>query len=290
MPSIPRSRFTVAVGLIAMFMVPASLRAHPSAKLVWDPVRGVIYYSDLYRVWQIDRSGRRTVAVPDVHTHYLRLDAAGNLYGDDRELLGTDRSRHRVWRLTPEGRMEDVIPWKNGPWVDDYGFVADQNGDLYWASCPGPDGPCVVKRRSGDMIDVAAGGVEFAGPLEHLAEDGRGGILVADGPDIKRITPAGALELVAEGVPEGSEPFSLMGMHAAQDGSLYVAAYEDQTVLRLTGNGRKTVAARSADPWYPTAVLASPEGLWVLEFDERERTRVRFIRPDGRTQVWGPAD
>lgn len=291
MLSIPRSISTVAIGLLAMLMLPASLRAHPSANLVWDPARGVLYYSDLYRVWQIDRSGRRTVAVPNVHTHYLRLDGAGNLYGDDREYLDHGSTRYRVWRLTPEGRLEEVIPWKEGPWVDDYGFVADRNGALYWPSCPGPEGPCVVKRRRGDRIDVAAGGAKFKRPLDYLAEDGQGGVLLSDGPDIMRITPADSLELVAEGVPEGSGRFSLLGMYAAPDGSLYVAAYEDQTILRLTEEGRKTVVTRSADPWRPAAVLTTPEGLWILEWDPSGgTTQVRLIRPDGRVQVWGPAD
>jgi hypothetical protein len=289
MLSISRLMLSITIGWLVTSMSPMSVQAHPSSSLVRDTVRDIVYYSDLQRVWQIDREGRRTVAVPDVHAHYLRLDADGNLYGDDRKLFGEDGWTHRVWRLTPEGRFEEVIPWKNGPWVDDYGFVADPSGALYWASCrPRDDGPCVVKRRRGDTVDVAAGGAEFDRPLEYLAEDRRGGVLVADGPDIKRITPTGSLELFAAGVTDSSSRFSLMGMYAAADGSLYVAAYDDQTILRLTEDGRKTVVARSAALWHPSAVLLSPEGLWVLEF-AGDRARVRVMLSDGRERVWGPA-
>lgn len=293
MLQISRSLSVVTLTWVVTLIVPAAVCAHSSWTLVRDPVRGVVYYSDLYQVWQIDRAGQRTVALPNVHTHELRLDAAGNLYGDERETIGGYREstvwKHRVWRLTPERRRrEAVTPWSEGPWVDDYGFVADAKGALYWGSCPDPNGPCVVKRRIGETISVAAGGAEFKGPLEFLAEDGRGGILVVDGPDIKRITPSDALELVAEDVPEGSGRLSLMGMYAAPDGSLYAAAFDDQTILRLTEEGVKTVVARSPDPWRPSAVLVSPEGLWVLERDPNGQTQLRLLRPDGQVQVWGP--
>ena len=45
----------------------------------------MIYYTDLQRVYRIDANGERSVAVPDVHTHELRLDDPGNLYGEDLE-------------------------------------------------------------------------------------------------------------------------------------------------------------------------------------------------------------
>lgn len=286
---IPRLTLALSIGSLVTSIPPTSALAHPSSSLVRDSVREIVYYSDLQRVWQIDRDGHRTVAVPDVHAHYLRLDADGNLYGDDRKPLRDDRWTHRVWRLTPEGRFVDVIPWKNGPWVDDYGFVADWSGALYWASCRAQDDtPCVVKRRRGDSVEVAAGGAEFDRPLEYLAEDRRGGVLVADGPDIKRITPTGSLDLIAAGVTDSSSRFSLMGMYAAADGSLYAAAYDDQTIVRLTENGGRSIVARSAHPWHPSAVLLSGEGMWVLEF-AGDRARVRLMLSDGRERVWGPA-
>jgi hypothetical protein len=78
MLSISRLTLSITIGSLVTGASPASLQAHPNSSLVRDTVRDIVYYSDLQHVWQIDREGRRTVAVRDVHTHYLRLDGDGN--------------------------------------------------------------------------------------------------------------------------------------------------------------------------------------------------------------------
>ena len=258
--------------------------AHPGWGIVRDPTRGVIYYTDLQRVYRIDAKGERSVAVPDVHTHELRLDDAGNLYGEDLEGLGGDRWRYRAWRLSPDGRLVDVIPWQ--PNIrDDYGFVADAAGALYWASCVDMSHPCTVKRRTNDgKVAVAAGGATFARPLNFLAPGLRGSVLLADGPDLKRVT-AGGVELVAAGLSRAGGRFAIMGLHAADDGSIYAALFEDRVVVRLAPDGSRSVAARSDAPWQPSGVLVAPDGLWVMEYDAA-RLQLRRIGSDGRVRVY----
>lgn len=258
--------------------------AHPGWGLVRDPARGVIYYTDLQRVWRIDAKGERSVAVPDVHTHELRLDDAGNLYGEDLEGLSGDRWRYRAWRLSPDGRLVDVISWQ--PNIrDDYGFVADAAGALYWASCVDMSHPCTVKRRTSDgKVTVAAGGATFARPLNFLAPGPRGTVLLADGPDVKRVT-ATSVELVAAGLSRAGGRFAVMGLDAASDGSIYAAAFEDRAVVRLAPDGSRSVAARSDAPWQPSAVLVAPDGLWVMEYDAA-RVQLRRIGSDGRVRVY----
>jgi hypothetical protein len=281
----PSPRLRSALLLLALLVPATPAVAHPSWSLAHDPARRIVYYSDLERVWQIDGAGRRSVAVPDVHTHELRIDTAGNLYGED--LQGTGNGwRNRVWKRTPDGRLTDVIPWRSGI-RDDYGFVADTSGTLYWPSCPGREAPCVIKQRRGEAVSVAAAGARFPGPLNYLADDGRGGVLVADGPDLKRITPAGVVEPVAAGLSRTPGRYGLMGLQAVADGSVYAAAFEDRLILRLTPDGTRTVVARSEPPWQPAAVLKAPDGLWVLEFD-RANVRVRHLRTDGSVKAYGP--
>ena len=265
-------------------LLSAPATAHPGWGLVRDPARGVIYYTDLQRVYRIDAKGERSVAVPDVHTHELRLDDAGNLYGEDLEGLGGDRWRYRAWRLSPDGRLVDVIPWQ--PNIrDDYGFVADASGALYWASCVDMAHPCTVKRRTPDgKVNVAAGGAAFARPLNFLAPGPRGSVLLADGPDLKRVT-AGGVELVAAGLSRAGGRFAIMGLHATDDGSIYAALFEDRVVVRLAPDGSRSVAARSDAPWQPSGVLVAPDGLWVMESDAA-RVQLRRIASDGRVRVY----
>lgn len=56
------------------------------------------------------------IAVPNVHSHELALDAAGNLYGEHLWYEGerTDRWSHRIWRRSPDGGVTDVIPAREG--------------------------------------------------------------------------------------------------------------------------------------------------------------------------------
>lgn len=281
------TRLVAALVVLSPLIAALPAGAHPGWGLVRDSTRGVIYYTDLQRVWRISPTGERSVAVADVHTHELMLDDRGNLYGEDLEGLGGDRWRYRVWRLSPDGRLEDVMPWRPG-FRDDYGFVPDAAGALYWASCVDGTQSCVVKRRAGDgRVSIAAGGETFGRPLNFLAPGPRGHVLVADGADLKRLTETG-VEIVASSLARAGGRFAIMGFHAASDGSIYAAAYEDRTVVRLAPDGTRSVAARSDPPWQPTGVLLAPDGLWVMEYDAA-RVQLRRIGSDRRVRVYGPS-
>ena len=282
-------RFDIGPWVLALVGVAAGVApaaAHPGWGLVRDPVRAVVYYTDLTQVWRVDAAGRRTVAVPGVHTHELRLDRDGNLYGEHLESVGGDRWRHRVWRLAPDGALSELIPWREG-FLENYGFVADERGALYWASCSVPADRCVVKRRAPNgQVSAAGSGATFARPFNFMAGDPRGGILVADGPDLRRITPADRLETVARGLSRDSGRFAIMGIWAAPDSSIYVAGFEDRVVLRLVGD-RREVVARTPRPWQPSAALRGPDGLWITEYDGA-RVRLRRVGPAGRETIFGP--
>src|SRR5215469_16613397 len=108
------------------------LFAHPGVGIVKDP-RGFVFYTDLTQIWQIDPSGHRSVAVPNVHTHELAIDGEGNLIGE--EVRGTNGGwQHRIWRRTPDGRLTDIVPWSDGFWQDN-GLARDAAGNSYWLVC-----------------------------------------------------------------------------------------------------------------------------------------------------------
>lgn len=269
---------------VVMLLPVARAWAHPGWGLVRDSVRGTVYYTDLVQVWQIDRDGRRTIAVPDVHTHELRLDRLGVLHGEDAEFVGGSRFRVRTWRREVDGRVV-LSAWADGGRAE-AGFVADGSGAHYWASCDAVRDRCVIKRRlPNGRVDTAAGGRTFARPLNFLAEHPDGSVLVADGADIGRLTPSG-VALLYRGVTRDRGRFAIMGMTAARDGMLWVAAAGDSAVLRIVPGGRIETVERSRGPWIPSAVLPVADGRWTMEYDGA-RCRVRFTPLRGRERVYG---
>src|SRR6267142_1160655 len=119
--------------------------SHPGVGIVEDR-GGNVFYTDLKQVWKISPDGRKSVAVPSVHTHELCLDADDSLYGEHLWYEGdaTKKWGHRVWRLSKEGLLSDVIPAREG-FLNDYSFVRDRAGNMYWADV---NASKVIKRRS----------------------------------------------------------------------------------------------------------------------------------------------
>ena len=117
--------------------------AHPGTGIVEDG-KGNIYYTDLEQVWRIAPDGSRSVAVPDVHTHELYIDAEDNLHGEHSWYEGeaTNRWGWRAWRRSPDGRIAVDVPPTVGV-RSDYSFVRDSAGNMYYADSEG----YVVRRK-----------------------------------------------------------------------------------------------------------------------------------------------
>lgn len=275
-------RILAAVCLF-LFASAAPARAHPPVGIVMDR-QGNVFYSDLTHVWRIAPDGRRSIAVRDVHTHELALDEAGNLYGEDNRYQGGDRYRHRIWRRTPDGRVSDVIPWREGFWPD-YGFVRDRAGAIYWVQCP--ERVCVIRRRDpGGRTTVVAPGARLGPNVNWLAAASDGSLWLVDGHDLRRITPAGRLETVARGLSAEGQP-GPMGMWPDAEGGVFVAVPARRAVVRVRADGRVGTVARTPAPWAPSGVTTAPDGgLWILEYSPENEIRVRHVARDGRARVF----
>ncbi len=282
--SVVRSGIRWLGALVILAGLPSLSSAHPSWSIAHDRARGLVYYSDLRQVWSVDAAFTRRLVVPNVHTHELLVDAEGNLYGEDARVNG----RHRVWRRSPGGVLADLIPDSEG-YRDDWGFVEGPGGALYWAKCEKlvkGRASCGVRRRlPGGRIEDAARGARFGHPLNFLSRDADGRILIGDGPDVKRLKPDDSVEVVARGVTRATDRFAFMGFHTADDGALYLAAFGDRTIVRVSKEGTRSIEARSATPWSPTGVLKTTQGLWILEF-EGARARLRFRPTKGAERVF----
>ena len=278
--------------ITALLLAAAPAGAHPSVSVVMDS-RGNVYYSDLKEVWKIAPDGRKSVAVPTVHTHELYVDAEDNLYGEHLWYEGeaTDEWGHYVWRLGADGKLTKIIPPRQGFRDDyrDFSFVRDRAGNSYWAMREAK--PIVIRRVAldGKAIDLGAGAGLSDVRWMTAAPDGT--VYFTDGSDLVRIAPDGKATRQARNLEERrwSQPLTwfndthnLMGLWTDAQGNVYVAAYGARKVKRVSAEGRVEVVAESPLGWAPTGGMVAPNGdLWLLEYADPLAARVRRIRRDG---------
>ena len=259
----PRTWGGLRPALFVSLLLALPAFAHPPTGIVVTP-SGDVFYSDLERIWRVAPDGRRTVAVPDVHAHELVLDGNAVL-GEDSDWLGGDRYRHRIWKRTPDGRITDAVPWTESL-RRPFGLIRDGTGAMYRIDCT-LQRRCTIYKRAGGRVSALVS----SGLLNWLIGTPAGELYYVDGPELRRVTRAGKLERVAR-VGE-----MLFGLALDRAGNVYVAAYQDRAVVRVTPNGAKTVVARSAAPWAPSGVAFAPNGeMWVLEW-AGTRARVRNV-------------
>ena len=254
--------------------------AHPAIGIVIDR-GGNIYYSDLTHVWRVAPNGSKTIVVPNVHTHELYLDDQGNLYGEHLWYEGEkiDRWGHYVWRRTTAGRIERVIPAREG-FLQNYSFVRDARGIMYWAERERG----VIRKRmpDGRIVDHARG---HFNDLRWMTVTRDGTIWTVDKTDLLRIDSAGRIVRVAQKLSRGSiirpwaaERHRLMGLAVDRNGHVLIADYAAGELKRITPSGAVSSVARSPYPWAPTGVVVAPDGsIWILEVTLRE-ARVRNVK------------
>jgi hypothetical protein len=277
---------TLALGIGAT--VPA--HGHPGVGIVRDS-RGNIFYTDLVHVWRLSPDGTKSIAVTNVHTHELCLDAADNLYGEHLWYEGgaTKKWGHYVWRRSPDGRLENVIPPTEG-FLTNYSFVRDAAGNMYWADREADGGPAIRKRSPEGALNTVVQSASFR-DIRFMTCSPSGTLYLIDRSDLIRIGPDGQRRTVAERLSGDrfklNQRHKVQGLCADDTGNVWVAVSERREVKKLTPAGTVKVVARSPAPFRPNGVLATPDGhLWILEDSLPNRARVRHIAPDGRERQY----
>lgn len=269
--------------LIAMV---TPLIAHPGVGIVQDR-RGNIYFTDLKQVWKITPEGNQSVAVSAVHTHELMLDTEDNLYGEHLSYdNATGKWQHRIWRLSPDGALRDVVPTTEG-FRKDFGFVRDGKGTMYWAE---EGSETVIKKRrwGGEVATHAAGDLRS---VSRMTATDNGTLYLMDSGDLRQISPEGTVTTLVSRLSGLDKPTQRvmdhndhMGLWTDQERRVYVAVPAERLVIRVTADGVSSVVARSTAPWSPSGGLVDRDGrLWLLEFNDADRVRVRRIGENGET-------
>ena len=280
-----------AVRTLFLFGFAFPLLAHPPVSIVMDR-GGNVFYSDLERVWMIAPDGRKSVAVPDAHTHELGLDAAGNLYGEHTWYEGdaTKQWGHRVWRRTPQGRVTDVIPARRGL-PSGYGFARDASGATYWTD-RGTPARFFKQSATGEVSTVAV--CRGCREVRWMTAAPDGTLYFVDAGEIKEISAAGRFRTLTSGIarrrwtqPQVNAQHRVMGLWTDGARNVYAAVYGSREVVRVSPDGRTQVVATSRLPWSPTGGMVADNGdLWILECSYTNAIRVRRIARDGKVTVF----
>lgn len=279
----------VLLGLSVLIASFAMAQAHPGVGIVQDS-RGNVYFTDLKQVWKVTPDGNKSVAVPNVHTHELCIDATDNLYGEHLWYEGDASKKwgHRVWRLDSRGTVSDIIAAREG-FRNDYSFVRDRDGNMYWAD---RGEKTVIKKRShdGKIATHAAGGFRA---VQQMTSSADGTLFLIDTGNLLRISRGGDVTLVADSLSSQSKPPASvremnyhMGLWTDGEAHVYIAVAAERLVLRVDSDGKTTVVARSTAPWSPSGGMLDRDGsLWLLEYSPANAVRARHIGRDGRERI-----
>lgn len=269
--------------VIIMYFISLSICsiAHPGVGIVMDS-KGNVFYTDTEQVLKIDVDGRKSVVIPNVHTHELFLDANDNLYGEHLWYEGsTDSWGHYVWRYSAAGRFEKIKPDTKG-FLEDYSFARDHVGNMFWAD---NDKPCqhVVRmdsRRNKSFVSDAC----FEN-IRWIYVNPKGELLFADFQDVVKIDQQGKAKKVAKQIANKSwtkstvdNQNSVFGVWDDAAGNIYTAVASNRVVKKFDTSGKEEIAFRTPAPWIPTGGLVSPSGeLWVLECSDTNAVRVERV-------------
>jgi sugar lactone lactonase YvrE len=267
--------------LAFFFAVTAS--AHPGSGIVVDR-DGTVYFVDTGSgIYRIDRGGKATrVAGPAFH--WMALDGKG-------------RFAQTRW---PSIRNADFSRADGNPALlmsSDYPVTIGRDGALIFVK----DGRLMKVTPDGTMSAgaVLPGAVRWVNGLTTRPD---GSLYYTENTAVRRIRPNGSIETVASNVtvrpcariPGSDGGAYLRGIHVTANGTIYVTASGCGATLEISPTGVVRTIFRTQAPWSPTAVTASGNTLYVLEYlhtvsepeDRREWIpRVRRIEPGGATSI-----
>ena len=265
--------------------------SHPGVGIVASS-RGEVYYTDLKQVWRISQDGKKTIAVPNVHTHELYLDESDNLFGEHLWYNGEQVNTwgYYVWKLSATGKLEKVIPDTEGFRLS-YSFVRDHFGNMFWATGDSPCQTLVRKDADGNTAKLGTGCFDNIRWM-HTMKDGT--LALVDFQDVKKVDKNGLVSLVGEKLANKSwtkstrdNQNSLFGIWSDPTGSIYTAVGSERLVKKFAADGKESTAFKTSFPWSPSGGVVDAQGrLWILEYNPINSVRVERVNTDGSTTTF----
>lgn len=277
--------------LVGLFSCMASaLSAHPGVGIVMDS-KGNVFYTDTERVLKIDVNGRKSVVIPNVHTHELFLDANNNLFGEHLWYEGSNNTwSHYVWRYSADGRFEKIKPDTKG-FLEDYSFVCDHFGNMFLAN---RDKDCQQVVRIDSQKNKKTVSNACFENIRWMYLNPRGELLFADFQDLIKVDNLGTVKLIAKQIANKQwtkstiqNQNSVFGVWDDEAGNIYTAVASNRVVKKFDRTGKEKIVFQTSIPWTPTGGLVSPSGeLWVLECSDTNAVRVEKITKEGNRIIY----
>ena len=284
----------IAVAVIMVSVLPASMMAHPGSGIAIDR-RGQVYFLDTGSgLWRIDTQGKLT-HLSTLRNHWLALDE-NNLWSTARppSSAGTGLD----WEISKVSENPTLLLSTDWP------IAIGQDGSLYYQTGRAGSLRIIRSLPSGATSVFATLPETTSGkPLADvngLAPGPANSLYYTENNAIRRITAAGRIGIVAT-VPAAAKRVSipatdthpyLRGLAVNEDGVMYVADSGDARVLKITPHGKMTTLVQTQSPWAPTGVALFGSDVYVLEFlhtanDVRREwlPRVRKISADGTSKI-----
>ncbi|HEV7857709.1 MAG TPA: hypothetical protein VGO91_03595 [Pyrinomonadaceae bacterium] len=299
-----------AIFVVCALMIVDAL-AHPSWGIVVDRHHQV-YFSDLENIWKIDAQGRLKMfrhGVSGKHTHDLRMDEDGNLYGEDLSYEpATQRYTSSLWKMTPAGELTYILAPTTDP-PQGMSLWRDRDGNMYsalWKSNSEHE-LLILKRTPDGRVSTLLGSPEAVSRLRQdvlyslggMAFGRDGSLYLTDGLSVRKLTMDGTVTTLTRNLtveqpadnPMGSGPeIRLLGLAVDAQGNVLTADYSNRRVLKIAPGQEAATLMRTEPPWSPAGVAVSGSDLYILEVGfTPPRTyigpRVRKLSSDGEITV-----
>lgn len=262
---------------LLMLLMPLYGFTHPGVGIVKDS-KGNIFFTDLHQVWKIT-NGRKTVVVPDVHTHELYIDQYDNLYGeggyyDDK----TVKFYHYLWMLRPNGRIDTVLGMKEAYVSQDFSLARDKKNNEFYIKRflkPHTDTNHIYRKTPDGKEKIFATGNFKNVNWLHPQDDGS--LLYASGNSIFRVDSLGNITTVSNQTNNSNSGNDVLIWGIWQDNAknVYAAVFSEKSIKRIDLNGSISTVYTSNGNWAPLhGIFDNKNKLWVLEGSDKNDVQV----------------